>query len=145
VGSSSSNARAASRASSMPIGVSGRVEVGGEVADAAMAQLYQVGEGGGGPTLGVEAHRRAPRRLGLHEHDVLVGAEGLRCADLEEQVAVDGAGAQRFEGLRLPTAVVAGVDERHRVTGGLGGALGAAQHAAEERVGDVGDQQRDCP
>ena len=121
----------------------GRVEVGGEVADAAMAELEQVADRRLRAALGVEAHGRAPRGLGLHEHDVLVGAERLRRADLEEQVAVHRAGTQRLEGLLLPAAVVGRVDQRDCVSGRLGGALSAAQDAAEERVGDVGHQQRD--
>ena len=123
----------------------GGVEVRGQMADAAMAELEQVLEGGRGAALGVEAHRRAPRGPALDEHDLLVGRQALGRHDLEEQVAVDRAGAQRLERLLLPAAVVAGVDQRHGVAGLLRRALGAAQDAGEERVGHVGDQQRDRP
>ena len=36
------------------------VEGGGEVADAPVAELEEVAEGGGSAALGVEAHRRSP-------------------------------------------------------------------------------------
>ena len=113
------------------------------MADAAVAELEQVAEGRLGAALGVEAHRRASRRPGLDEHDVLVGAHALGWHDLEQQVAVDRAGAQRLEGLLLPAPVIARVDQRHGVAGLLGRALGPAQDAGEERVGHIGDQQRD--
>ena len=113
------------------------------MADAAVAELHEVLEGRGRAAPAVEAHRRPPRLLGLHHHDVLVRAERIRRRDLEQEVAVDRAGAQRLERLRLPVPVVLGVDEDHDVARRRGGALRAAQHAAEERVRHVGDQQGD--
>ena len=121
----------------------GRVEGGREVADAPVAEVEQVLDRGGRPALGVEADRGAAGRLGLHHHDVGVAPERVRRGHLEQQVAVDGTRAQGLERLLLPAPVVRGVDQRDRVAGLLRGALGAAQDAAEERVGDVGDQQRD--
>jgi hypothetical protein len=79
----------------------------------------------------------------LDEHDLLVGRQALGRHDLEQQVAVDGTGAQRLEGLLLPAAVVARVHERDRVAGVGRRALGPAQDAGEEGVGHVGHQQRD--
>jgi hypothetical protein len=72
-----------------------------------------------------------------------VAAERLRRGHLEQQVAVDRPGPQRLERLGLPAPVIRRVDQGDRVPGLLSGALGAAQDAAEERVGDVGDEQRD--
>jgi hypothetical protein len=60
-----------------------RVEAGREVSDAPVPEPEQVAERGRRPALCVEAHRRAPRRLPLDQHDVLVGPERLRRADLE--------------------------------------------------------------
>jgi hypothetical protein len=96
------------------------------VADAPVAELDQVLEGGRGAALGVEADRRAARRLRLHQDDSLVGSQGLRGGDLEQEIAVNRAGAQGLERLLLPAAVVGGVDEGDRVAGLLRGALGAA-------------------
>ena len=122
-----------------------RVEGRGQVPDALVTQLHEVREGGGRAALGVEAHRGPPGRLALHEDDMLVGSEAAWRVDLEQQVAVDGAGPQRLEGLLLPAPVIGRVDERHGVARGARRALGPAQHAAEEGVGDVRDEQRDRP
>jgi hypothetical protein len=113
------------------------------VADARVAELEDVLEGGRGARLAVEADRRAARRLRLHQHHVLVWAERIRGGHLEQQVAIDRSGAECLERLRLPVAVVLGVDQDHHVAGLLRGPLRASQHAAEERVRHVGHEQRD--
>ena len=103
----------------------GRVPLGGEVADPAVAQLDEVRERGGGPGVDVEANRRPPGALGLDQHHPLLACELRRQAHLEQEVSVDGAGAESLERLLLPPASP-GVDERHRVPRRLGGALGTA-------------------
>jgi hypothetical protein len=138
VGRASRRGSAASRASSMPMGLlagieaglcedaaarrlaqveGGGVEAGGEVTDPPVAEPEEMPEGRCRTALGVEPHRRPPGRLGLHEDDVGVRAERLRRADLEEQIAVDGSRLERLEALGLPAAVVGGVHERNRVPG----------------------------
>ena len=54
--------------------------------------------------------------------------------DLEQQITVDRAGAQRLERLLLPAAVVAGVDQRHRVAG-LGGPRAERRAGRARRTG----------
>ncbi len=92
--------------------------------------------------LDVQADDRQAAGAHLDLDRVLGGAR--REVGLEEQQAVGGAGQQRLQGGGLPGAVVAEVDEHDGVARALGGALGAAQDAAEERVRDVGHDERDA-
>ena len=83
-----------------------------------------------------------PPRAHLDLDRVLGGAG--REVGLEQQQPVGRPGEQRLQRRRLPRAIVADVDEHDRVAGALGGALGAAQHAPEERVRDVRHHERDA-
>ena len=119
-----------------------RVEARGEVGDLRVAELEQVVEREVDARLDVEPDdRQPPGHISIWiACSVAPGGQ----VDLEQQQAVGGAGEQRLQRRRLPRAVVADVDEHDGVAGLLGGALRAAQHAAEERVGDVRDDERDA-
>ena len=123
----------------------GGVEGGGEVADAAMAELEQVLEGGRGAALGVEAHRRAPRRPASMSTTCSSGRQRL------------GRHRPRTAGSRRPgrraaprrTAPPSGGRCRCRPAPPCSRPpaprAGRRAGRGEERVGHVGDQQRDRP
>ena len=120
----------------------GAIEARRDVGDPRVADLEQVVERAVDAGLDVEPHDRELARAHL-DLDRVLGRAG-RELGLEQQQAVGGAGEQGLQALRLPRAVVADVDQHDGVAGLLGGALRASQHAPEERVRDVGDDERDA-
>ena len=117
----------------------------GDVADPPVPELEQVPHRSLGAALRVEAHGRMAAALGLDHDDRLGAGRAARRIDLEQQQAVGRPGPQRLGRGGAPGAVVVRVDQRDRVARGARGGLGAAEQPAEERVGDVRDDQRDSP